>query len=183
MFEKAPYPEHPSRCQAVNSQGQCPNLGIRLDDDIRGKYCLAHGGNHAVVAHKKTRVRNYNLTIARFRAQMDEKMGADDVKSLREEIAILRICLEQRLNKCNDAMDMILQSGAISDMVMKINTVVQSCHKLEGSMGHLLDKQAILQFAQVVIGIVGKTLEDHPEHINTIADEILATIGRIGQLE
>jgi hypothetical protein len=114
---------------------------------------------------------------------MDEKMGADDVKSLREEIAILRICLEQRLNKCNDAMDMILQSGAISDMVMKINTVVQSCHKLEGSMGHLLDKQAILQFAQVVIGIVGSVLKDHPEHINTIADEILATIGRIGQLE
>ena len=189
MFEKAPYPEHPGRCQAVNSQGQCPNLGIRLDDsdgdiDIyRGPYCLAHGGNHAQEAHQKKKVRNYRLTIAKFRAQMDEKIDAIGIKSLREEIAILRICLESRLNTCNDAMDLILQSGAISDMVMKINIVVQSCHKLEGSMGHLLDKTAILQFAQVVIGIVTKTLEDEPEKINTIADEILATIGKIGQLE
>jgi hypothetical protein len=160
-------------------------LGILVDADavIYGKYCLAHGGNHAMTAHTKEKVRNYNLTIAKFRANVDEKLGADDIKSLREEIAILRICLEQRLNRCEDAMDLILQSGAISDMVMKINTVVQSCHKLEGSMGHLLDKQAILQFAQVIIGIVGKTLADQPENINTIADEILATLGQIGQLD
>lgn len=189
MFEKAPYPEHPGRCQAVNSQGQCPNLGIRLDDSdgdidvFRGPYCMAHGGNHAQEAHNKKKVRNYRLTIAKFRAQLDDKLDSDGLKDLREEISILRICLETRLNTCNDAMDLILQSGAISDMVMKINTVVQSCHKLEGSMGQLLDKQAILQFAQVVIGIVSKTLEDEPEKINTIADAILATIGQIGQLE
>jgi len=180
MFEKTPYPEHPGRCQAVNSQGQCPNLGARLDEDDaahRGPFCMAHGGNHAVNAQKKERVRNYQLTVARFRAQLDEKADSVGIKSLREEIAILRICLEERLNKCHDAMDLILQSGSISDMVMKINTVVQSCHKLEGSMGHLLDKQAILQFAQAVIGIISREIIDDPEKINIIADAILSELG------
>jgi len=182
MFEKSPYPEHPSRCQSINVRGQCINLGIKLDDGIYGKFCLAHGGNNAQAAQKKNSLRNYQLTVARWKSQLDLKADADGLKSLRDEIAILRICLEERLNRCNDAMDLIMQSGPISDMVMKINTVVQSCHKLEGAMGQLLDKQAILQFAQVVIGIVSSTVTDN-EQINIIADEILSTVGRIGQLE
>lgn len=182
-FEKAPYEAHPGRCQTVNSQGQCRNLGVQLDDGHRGPYCLAHGGRHALKASKDEAIRNYRLTIARFKAQVEDKVDSEAVKSLREEIAILRICLEERLNRCNDAMDLVLQSGPISDMVMKINTVVQSCHKLEGSMGHLLDKQAILQFAQVVIGIIGSALETQPDKINIIADEILLTVGRIGGME
>jgi len=179
MFEKAPYPEHPNRCQTINAHGQCVNLGIKLPDESYGKNCLAHGGNQATASYAKTVTRNYNLTIARFRAQLDEKLGVSELKSLREEISILRILLETRLNRCADAMDLVLQSGPISDMVMKINTVVQSCHKLEGSMGQHLDKTAILQFAQVIIGIVTSVVTDDTQ-INTIADEILVTVGRIG---
>ncbi len=77
-------------------------------------------------------------------------------------------------------MDLILQSQAISAMVMNIERVVSSCHKLEGSMGHLLDKQAILQFAQEVISIITKTLDGDDDRLTIIADEILQTVGRIG---
>ena len=179
MIERAPYEDHPGRCQSTNSKGQCANLGIPLDNGTYAAFCQAHGGNQSQDAHIKNSVRNYRLTVARFRTQLDEKAEAEGIKSLRDEIAILRICLEERLNTCKDAMDLILNSGAISDMVMKINVVVQSCHKLEGSMGQLLDKQAILQFAQVVIGIISSELEDSPERINTIADNILKAVGQI----
>ncbi len=182
-FEKAPYPEHPGRCQAVNSQGQCPNLGVQLGDGQRAPFCLAHGGAKVHQSSEKEKIRNYQLTIARWRGKLDDKADAEGIKSLRDEIAILRICLEERLNTCQDAMDLILQSQAISSMVMNIERVVTSCNKLEASMGHLLDKQAVLQFAQVVIGIIAKALEDQPETVNLIADEILQTVGRIGGLE
>jgi len=181
-FEKVPYPEHPDRCQAVNSQGQCPNLGLSLDGGIRAPNCLAHGGNQHRAAQEKASLRNYKLTVARWRRQLDEKADADGLKSLRDEIAILRICLEERLNICKDPMDLILQSAAISDLVMKIDRVVTSCHKLEGSMGHLLDKQAILQFAQLVIGIIGNVITEEAQ-LNTIAEEILVAVGRIGSGE
>lgn len=182
-FQKAPYEDHPSRCQSVNAQGQCYNLGVELDDGSRANFCLAHGGGRIRSLDRKEAVRNYQLTIAKWRLKMDEKVDAEGIKSLREEIAILRFVLEERLNRCQDGMDLILQSQAISQMVMNIERVVSSCHKLEGSMGHLLDKQAVLQFAQVVIGIITKVLEGQDDNINLIADEILQTVGRIGGKE
>jgi hypothetical protein len=178
-FERAPYPEHPNRCQATNAKGQCNNLGLVLEDGLYSEYCLAHGGNQAQAQQKKNSLRNYRLTVARWKTKIDEKAEATGIKSLRDEIAILRVCLEERLNGCHEAADLILQSGPISDMVMKIERVVGSCHKLEGSMGHLLDKQAILQFAQVVIGIISKNITDESQ-INIVADEILTAVGQIG---
>ena len=84
--------------------------------------------------------------------------------------------MEERLNKCSDATDLILQSGPISDLVMKIEKVVASCHKLEGQMGTLLDKQAILQFAQAVISIIASELEGQEAIIDAIATKILTSL-------
>ena len=151
-IERAPYPEHPNRCQTTNTRGQCHNLGAMQPDGKRLKTCLPHGGK------LKSTKRNYNLT--KWRARLDAKADAVGIKSLREEIGILRIMLEERLERAQDPMDLILQSGPISELVMKIERVVTSCHKLEGSMGQLLDKQALLAFATSVIGIITECVED-----------------------
>ena len=174
---KATSEDDPERCQAVNSQGQCRNKGVALADESIGTYCIAHGGNGQQASVLKAAVSNYRLE--RWQSRLAEKAEAEGLKSLRDEIGILRIVLEERLAKCDDAHDLILQSGPISDMVMKIERVVTSCHKLEGSMGQLLDKQAILQFAQMVIGILGVHITDE-SLLNTIADEIVGKINDIG---
>lgn len=126
-------------------------------------------------------MRNYRLT--KWQARLSEKADAEGLKSLRDEVGILRICLEERLEQCKEPMDLILHSGPISDMVMKIERVVSSCHKLEGSMGQLLDKQAILQFAQVIIGIIGEELAGQENKIATIADRIVESVATIGKME
>ncbi len=174
-FTKTPYEEHPNRCQAVNVQGQCRNLGIEL---LNGGYtanCLAHGGNKQRDSQKALSLRNYR--VDKWRAKLQRLGNTPDIKNLRDEIGILRLLMEERLNKCADATDLILQSGPISDLVMKIEKVVASCHKLEGSMGMLLDKQAILQFAQTVIGIIAAELEGQEEVIDKIATRILENLG------
>ena len=150
-----------------------------LPSGSRGEYCEAHGGNWAIDRETKNSMRNYNLT--KWRAQVAKKTDNEGIKSLRDEIAILRVVLEERLNRCSDATDLILQSGPISDMVMKIERVVTSCHKLEGSMGQLLDKQAILQFATLVIGIVSEEVADEAS-IEKISDRLLQAIGRMGEV-
>jgi hypothetical protein len=88
--------------------------------------------------------------------------------------------MEDRLNRCEDEADLLLQSHTISDLVMKIDKVVKSCHQLEGSMGQLLDKQAILQFASEVIGVISIALEGQEDKISEIADGIVTIVGRIG---
>lgn len=138
---------------------------------------MAHGGNHAVAKEKRDAMRNYNLT--KWRAAVAQKAESGEVKSLRDEIGILRVVLEERLNRCNDAYDLVLQSGPISDMVMKIERIVTSCHKLEKAMGQHLDKQAILQFATLVIGIVTEVI-DNPAQVEAISDRLLAAVGEMG---
>lgn len=163
----------PDRCQAVRkTQGQCINKAAPGSE-----YCLAHGGNRGQMKQDAISLRNYRLTKVFARAQ---SLGENkNVKSLRDEIGVLRMMLEVKLNQCKDQYELILQSAPIENLIVKIDKLVNSCHKLEGSMGELLDKSAILQFASSVITIIGSELgdlENSEELINRIADKILDTL-------
>ena len=162
-------PDSPNRCQATNSQGQCNNAAVE-----GGTHCLVHGGNKQLESQRNASLRNYRLT--KWQAKLERHAESDSIKSLRDEVGILRILMEERLNQCSTDMDLLLHSGAISDLVMKIDRVVTSCHKLEGQMGQLLDKSALLQFAGRIIDVIGSELEGQDEIMNTIADKILEII-------
>ena len=174
-------PDDPNRCQAVIPQsGQCCNKAVKTEEGKYGQYCLAHGGNRFVQSEKNRATRNYRLD--RFKDRLNRHATSDGIKDLRDEIGILRMCMEERLNHCKDNTDLILQSGPISDLVLKIEKVVTSCHKLEGQMGQVLDKSAILQFASEVIDIVGATVTNDSE-IEIIGNKIMEAVGRIGTNE
>jgi hypothetical protein len=162
--------DDPDRCQGIAAHGQCTNVHTP-----NSKYCPVHGGNKGEEAAQKAALRNYRLF--KFQNRIQELGDSGNIKSLRDEIAILRLLMEERLNSTKDSTDLILQSGPISDLVMKIDRVVASCHKLEGSMGMLLDKTAVLQFANVVIELIGEELKDQPEMVSRIADRILQSLG------
>lgn len=170
QFERIKDPADPNRCQAtIRSKGQCINKAY-----TGSRYCLAHGGNVAKKEQEKVSLRNYHLTKFYARAQ---RMGeSTQVKSLRDEVGILRMMLETKLNECQTDYDLMLSSSIISDLIIKIEKVVNSCHKLEGSMGELLDKSAILQFASSVINIIGSEIADE-EVISRIANRILQELG------
>jgi len=85
--------------------------------------------------------------------------------------------MEEKLNKCEDTNDLLLASGAISDLVLKIEKVVSSCHRLEGSMNQLMDKSAIIQFASEVISIISNKIDDE-KILDSIANEILSAISK-----
>jgi hypothetical protein len=164
--------DDPDRCQGIAAYGQCTNVHTP-----NSKYCPIHGGNKGEEAAQKLALRNYRLY--KFQERIQSLGDSSNIKSLRDEVAILRLMMEQRLNSVNDTTDLLLQSGPIGDLVMKIDRVVTSCHKLEGSMGLLLDKTAVLQFANVVIEIIGEELKDQPEVVSRIADRILQSLGNI----
>lgn len=177
-IEKCDGPADPHRCQAMTrAQGQCTNKGVKLDDGYGG-FCRVHGGNKTQQAHEAKKARNYRLT--KFQAQLERQSDSSAIKSLREEIGILRMLMEEKLNRCTDMAGLLLESQQISDLVLKIEKLVVSCHRLEGSMGQTLDKQAILQFASEIITIIGTRLEGQEEVIEKIANDIVAVVGRIG---
>lgn len=162
--------DDPERCQAINKYGQCHYKAVP-----GGTNCPMHGGIAQTKSQKAKALRNYKLT--KWQAKLEQYADNPNIKSLRDEVGILRIMMEQRLETCHDAGDLIYQSGPIGDLVLKIEKVVTSCHRLEGSMGQLLDKQAILQFASEIINVVGSEIEDEVV-INRIANKILASVSR-----
>lgn len=158
--------DHPDRCQGITRAGQCTNLSLE-----ESEFCGSCGGNRAVSIAKQASLNNYRL--GKWQAKMERHSRSDAVKNLREEIGILRMMLEERFNSIQDNSDLMLQSHVISDLVLKIERVVSSCHKLEGSMGQLLDKAKILHFGGKVIEILGQELNGQEDVMDRIADKIL----------
>jgi len=168
--------DSPERCQGVNRQGQCLNKREPGSD-----YCIAHGGNKGREKMEKESLKNYRLT--KFQAQIQKYVDSPNIKCLRDEVGILRVLMEEKLNQCSDAKDLIYQSGPISDLVIKIEKLVTSCHKLEGSMGSLLDKQAIIQFGSELITLISSEIKDE-EVLASISQKLLTLINKtIGEEE
>jgi hypothetical protein len=175
--------DDPDRCQAVDANGQCRNKVVNVGG-VKSEYCPRHGGNRAINTAEKESIKNYQLGM--WQARIDKGLASPNIKGLRDEIAILRMMLESRLEQCTSKTDLMLHTGPISDMIMKIEKVVSSCHKLEKNMGQVLDKSALLNFASKVIQIIGATLEgvEGADRLNEeIGNRILTAIGEINEDE
>lgn len=170
-IERVPYPEHPNRCTQVHDRGQCLNMAVE-----GGTKCLAHGGHKELEALRNKSLRLFRL--GQWQGRADAFTDHPNIKSLREEISILRILLEERFVRCKSEMDLILQSGPISDLILKIEKVVTSCHKLEASMGEHIEKAQLLIFASEVVKIISDLLGDDQEKLDAISFKILDLVNQ-----
>ena len=129
--------------------------------------------------------------LEKFQARVEHFKVNPAVKSLRSEIGILRMTLENVINKCRDENDLLMASQKIGDLVMKIDRLVLSAHKLESSMGELLDKMAALNLSNQIIEIITGAVERHvkialdiiPEDLEDQVEHILGSdmVNEIGE--
>lgn len=167
-LERIDFDDDPKRCQASNMNTQCPFK--RWEPS---KYCGRHGGAAEQKKENNREIRNYRLAC--WQARVDEFADNPKVKSLREEIGILRMCLENVISTCHDPQDIFMMSHKISDMIVKIEKLVSSCHRLEQSTGQLLDKNIALSFASQIVVIISNHVKD-PQAIDIITDEIFKSL-------
>ena len=157
--------EAKERCESTIVTSQCPRLkagGTR--------FCVAHGVNKDIEVQQAETQRNYRLR--RWQARVGELADNDGIKSLREEIGILRMILEEMFAQCNDSLDVLMYSQRMSDLVMKIEKLVSSCDRLENRMGMLLSKDSVLQLAASYVQIINTYVID-PDVIENISREIV----------
>lgn len=137
---------------------QCEKPGCVNLKEVGSNFCLVHGGNMGAVNICNQSLRNYRLT--QYGVRCGELRGSSGLKDLRDEVAILRMVLEQKLNMFDNPNEMILQSGAISDLILKIEKVVTSCNKLEKDMSVTLERSVVLNLADSIVAIIGRNIED-----------------------
>jgi len=165
-------PDDPLRCHQVVRDAQCLNVSVE-----GGTKCLAHGGHKELEAQRNVSLRLFRL--GQWQARSEELLSHPNIKTLREEIGILRILLEERFAACgNDRFNLLLQAGPISDLVLKIERVVTSCHKLEASMGEHIEKSQLLLFAAEVVSVISDVLGDDQDKLDSISFKILELVNR-----
>lgn len=153
----------PERCQGIITSGQCLNKAISGTN-----FCNIHIGSRSI-GEKKANNRQYRLN--RWRDRLSEFADAPEIKSLREEIGIARISLEEVLNQCKTANDVLIYSDKIDKMLGRIDALVTSCHRMEEKTGSMLDKTKISQILDVVIQAVTAQISD-PDAIENITAAI-----------
>lgn len=171
-WERVTDEDDPRRCQhIIPTAGQCMLIAVE-----GSPYCPAHGGNKAFEANKKKELRNYRL--GKFHQRVQELGSSDAIIDLRDEIGILRMLIEEKINRCKDKGDLLLISGPLSDLMMKVEKIVTSCNRLESRLGNLLDRTKVLQFAQMIVQIISTHIQDETilETISEEIDEALSSI-------
>jgi hypothetical protein len=159
--------EDPERCRGQNRDGPCRFKAVE------GYEWCSHHIKFVKDKVKKKKARNYNLTV--YQARLDELAEAPQIMSLREEIAILRMMLERRLNACKTEIDLIGSANAVGDLISKIEKVLSSCHRIEASMGLLLDKPTALAMGNRIIEVIASYIEDS-DLLDRIAGDIINVI-------
>ncbi len=170
-FQRITDPDDPERCQGVTRQGQCDLKAVS-----GGRFCLAHGGATELKAQETVNLRNYRL--AKFHTRAKELGDSDQITSLKDEVALLRMMIEEMINGCTDSQELLMRSGPLSDLIMKTEKLVSSCHRLDSRLGNLLDRTKVLQFAQIVVEIIGNKIDD-PETLDDISSSILKALGEL----
>lgn len=169
-MERITDPDQKDRCQGITANGQC--LMVAEKDST---FCFIHGGNRAGEQLAKKEMKNYRLT--KFKARAGELSNSSNLSSLRDEVAILRIMIEEKVNCCNDTNDLLLISGPLSDLVMKCGALVEKCQKLENKLGNFLDRTKVTQFAQICVEIISQYVQE--KDMDQISEEILKALGEI----
>lgn len=170
-------PSDPNRCKhVIPSQGQCYNIGV-----LPGANCLAHGGGSTLKAEERRRVNAYKLFT--FEQRLKDHLDYPDIKGLRDEIALMRMLVEEKINQCKDLFDLNLVSSSVSDLIMKVNTLVMNCQKLESSLGKHVDATALLVFAKNVVEIISAKFNrpEDEERVREVADALLKSLGTLNE--
>jgi len=162
------------QCKIVHPHGQCNYL---VEPGF--EFCPRHLGKSLTSSEDK-KVRNYRLE--KWRQRVNDFADSPEVKSLREEIGITRLVLENIVNKCQTDVDLYLNSQKIQDAVKTLQRLIESCHKLEKSTGFLLDKTQILNIAGIIINIVGENVKDE-NVVEKISDQILIEVANVSPTE
>ncbi len=161
-------PNDPRRCQAVTQCGQCPREAVEGRD-----VCLVHGGR------VKDALRAYMITNKYLGDAPNRHLAVDELKSLREEIALSRSMIETRLNMIQSEAEFVAAMPVFAGFMNTIEKLVTSCHGMEVKLGSLLSKTSLLGIAQKMVDIIASRLKDIPgrdEIVEQIADEICEAI-------
>lgn len=149
-------------CDWVTTTGQCPHPAMP-----GSRFCEAHNPRS-----EDLKLDQYLLSKRLLGDSPARHAAADEVKSLRTEIAILRAFVEKRINMMETDAEFVSAMSQMKDTFLAIEKLVSSCHNMEVKLGSLLSKTSLMSLAQKIIHIIDQNLAEVPGH-----EELVEKIG------
>jgi hypothetical protein len=172
MMQKVTDMADPLRCQGAAPDGQCHNISEPGSD-----FCRAHGG---VDLTEQRNMRGYLLAKAQDQTRLANlSEDLEPVKELRDSISLLHMLIERRWNLVNDDSDLLQACGPLNTMLVSMDKLITSCHKIEQNLGQLLAKHAILNLAKQMVEVLVEELEgidNYEEIIDRITKRLVDII-------
>lgn len=160
--------DDPNRCQGIHSQtgAQCRYLAIP-----NTQKCPAHTINPKQMGL-------YNLKRTTVLNRLEQLKKNPEGKSLVVELGILRLTLEELLNKCgDDQWAFAINQGPITTMISTIRDTLTANIKIEKHIGELLSVGQVVEIAQDLFNIVSKYIPD-ANALECIAREFEGTLAK-----
>lgn len=170
--------DDPNRCQAVHATQQCPFRAVGDFDTATQtwtgpKYCPRHGGSTQTQQAKEEEKRMY--LSAKWKAKIGTNADNPRIKSLAEEIGIIRMTLEAKLNLITDEKELVMQAAGIVALTNSVKDLVKTWQHVEERSNQVLDRTKLTGFVNSLIGILTRYIDD-VEILQMIGEDMLETI-------
>lgn len=170
-------PGDTSQCEFIKDGSQCPNRAVGISNIVNfvnpknprqmiserrwdgPPFCPMHlvgsGTNgDGIRYHKNQEFRTYLLN--KWQDRVDRQANNPKIKSLREDIGILRMTLENKMNRMEDDADLDMRSGQLTELVSQIERTILTAHKIEKESGLVLDKTQAMVWIQMILEAVSR---------------------------
>lgn len=161
----------PRRCKGSARTEQCMNVAEPGSD-----YCLKHRRKKKADGEQ---LRQYQLTEARLRNRLNQLTDHEEIKSLREEIGLTRILIEELLNSAKGNTELLQKSATFIGLVQTLERLIKTSHQIELNLGFLLSKPTVILLGQQIIHILIDELQGvdgYEQRIDRITGRMFDTI-------
>lgn len=166
-WNRRPSPQN--QCESITGGRQCVFGAVP-----GSRFCPRHKGDLAIAKQTREAQKSYHLGI--YQSRYKDFASDPGIKSLREEIGVTRMMLEEIFNRCQDnPAQLMINMPRINELIQTIRKLVDSCDRIEKQMGVTLDRASILNIGDVIVNVISTHVSD-PAILQKITDDIVVAM-------
>lgn len=143
--------------------------GVQNEDYHAATKCPRCGGMYQKRKIEESRLHDY--MISQFQDEIDTKASSERLKSLRGEIAIMRLLIQKLLNTLTSDEDWIAYSGKIETLLGRCEKLVTAFDRIEQRSDLYLDAAQLTTFVSTLLIIIQRYVKDR-DTLQAISSEI-----------
>lgn len=169
--------KYPPFVRAKNEEDRCVKSNCPYEHVEGSDYCSRHGANKQI--EKRANQMRYEFKKERVRSQVQLLAAEPTRYRLDEELAILRMTLQDTINTVTTESDreyaLFQCSDTIRNLVTAIDKTAQTCVQQSVNLGLLMTTEDVLAQVQAIIDVLAEEIKDE-EALLRIAEKIDSVI-------